>query len=339
MNNTCCASSIDIHTHVVPENFPSVPRGGQESIWPSMEAAHACHRNVMISGKVFRTVSHQCWNEKQRIIDMDDIGIAKQVLSPMPELLSYWMPIEDASVLLRYLNCEIARMVNLYPARFYGIGAVPLQNLAGAIRELEFIVKNLGLAGVEIGTNINGVPIGDPSFDEFFAAAYELGAAIFVHPLRPCGMERLVGPPMLEQILGFPCETGLAAASLLTNGTLLKYPGLRIALSHGGGSFSSLVARLNHAWEIFPALREKMTEEPLSTAKKFYVDSLVYNPEILAHQIKFFGIDKTIIGTDYPFVIQETNPINRITEIVSNQNERELLFRENALRWLGQVGK
>jgi aminocarboxymuconate-semialdehyde decarboxylase len=302
-----------------------------------MEAAHTCHRNVMISGKVFRTVSHQCWNGKQRIIDMDGIGIEQQVLSPMPELLSYWMPTEDASTLLRYLNVEIARMVDLYPARFYGLGAVPLQSMGKAICELEFIVKVLGLAGIEIGTNVNGKPIGDPSFDEFFAAAHELGAAIFVHPLRPCGMDRLVGPAMLEQVLGFPCETGLAAASLLTNGTLLKYPGLRIALSHGGGSFSSLAARLNHAWKIFPALQEKMTEAPLSTARKFYVDSLVYNPEILSHQLKFFGIEKTILGTDYPFVIQESDPISRIFEIVSSDHERQLLCRENALRWLGKM--
>lgn len=304
-----------------------------------MEAAHACHRNVMISGKVFRTVSHQCWNEKQRIIDMDGIGIEKQVLSPMPELLSYWMPAEDASVLLRYLNSEIARMVDLYPARFHGLGAVPLQDPDLAIRELEFIVKDLGLAGIEIGTNVNGTPIGDHSFDEFFAAASELSAAIFIHPLRPCGMERLVGPAMLEQVLGFPCETGLAAASLLTNGTLHKHPGLRIALSHGGGSFSSLVARLNHAWGIFPALQEKMAEAPLSTAQKFYVDSLVYNPDVLAHQLKFFGVDKTIIGTDYPFVIQETNPLGRIADVVFSDHERQLLYRDNALRWLGKAGK
>jgi aminocarboxymuconate-semialdehyde decarboxylase len=302
-----------------------------------MESAHSCHRNVMISGKVFRTVNHKCWDGEQRIIDMDATGIEKQVLSPMPELLSYWLPAEEGAILVRYLNREIARMVELYPCRFYGLGAVPLQNVTCAIRELEYIVKDLGLAGIEIGTNINGMPIGDPSFDEFFAAAQELGAAIFVHPLRPCGMERLVGPAMLEQVLGFPCETGLAAASLLTNGTLIKYPRLRIALSHGGGSFSALAARLNHAWEIFPALQELMKEAPLATAKKFYVDSLVYNSDILTHQLNFFGVDRTIIGTDYPFVIQENAPLRRISDVDLNEHQIQLLYRQNALNWLGKI--
>jgi aminocarboxymuconate-semialdehyde decarboxylase len=93
---------------------------------------------------------------------------------------------------------------------------VPLQDVDRAIAELERLIGELGLAGVEIGTNIDGVVLGDPSLAPFFAAAERLGAAIFVHPLRPCGMERLVGPPLLQQVLAFPGETGLAAGNLKT---------------------------------------------------------------------------------------------------------------------------
>lgn len=335
MTGACCYG-VDIHTHVVPENFPPYPGRGSGVPWPSTVAAQACHRHVMISGQVFRTVPDKCWDGRSRQIDMDALGIERQVLSPMPELLSYWLEGRDAAVLTRHLNQEIAGMVHAHPGRFSGLGAVPLQDLGLAIGELEHAVTRLGLAGVEIGTNVNGTPIGAPEFEPFFAAAADLGAAIFIHPLRPCGMERLVGPAMLEQVIAFPCETGLAAASLLTGGTLDRHPSLRIALSHGGGSFATLAARLDHAWRIFPTLREVMHREPLETAKRFYFDSLVYNPELLRLQIALFGTTQTMIGSDYPFVIQEADPRQRIAELGFDTKTQDLLCRGNALRWLGQ---
>lgn len=335
MSASCC-HGVDIHTHVVPENFPAYAGKGGATSWPSMAPAQACHRHVMITGNVFRTVPEACWNGHARLVDMDALGIDRQVLSPMPELLSYWLDGPDAAVLTRHLNEEIARMVHAHPGRFSGLGAVPLQDVGLAIGELEHAVQQLGLSGVEIGTNINGTPIGAAQFEPFFAAAASLGAAIFVHPLRPCGMERLFGPALLEQVLAFPCETGLAAASLLTGGTLARHPSLRIALSHGGGAFPALVARLNHAWHIFPALRERMHDAPLELARRFYFDSLVYNPELLRQQIAMFGKTQTVIGSDYPFVIQEQAPRQRILELGLDAETQDLLCRGNALRWLGQ---
>lgn len=334
MNHACCRG-VDIHTHVVPENFPTYRGRGSNAQWPSMSPAHACHRHVMISGKVFRTVPDSCWNGTGRVIDMDQMDVERQVLSPMPELLSYWLEPEDGAAICRHLNEQIAGMVQHHPTRFSGLGAVPLQDIELAIRELEFIVQKLGLAGVEIGTNVNGMPIGAPELEPFFAAAAAMGAAIFIHPLRPTGMERLVGPAALEQILAFPCETGLAASSLLTGGILRRHPSLRIALSHGGGAFSALVARLNHAWNLFPALQEQMPEPPLEASRRLYFDSLVYNPALLHQQIALFGPSQTLIGSDYPFVILEKAPVKRIAELELGVEVERMLLRDNALRWLG----
>src|SRR5439155_11546981 len=134
-----------------------------------------------------------------------------------------------------------------------------------AIAELDAAIHRLGLAGVEIGGNVNGTVIGDPRFAPFFEAAADWGAAIFVHPLRPTGMDRLVGPGALEQVLAFPGETGLAAASLITAGTMNRLPGLRIAFGHGGGNLSMLLARLQHAWQALPAVRDAITADPTDT--------------------------------------------------------------------------
>jgi aminocarboxymuconate-semialdehyde decarboxylase len=326
---------IDIHTHVVPEHFPAYAGRSANAAWPSMAPAQACHRHVMLSGKVYRTVSDRCWDTVARRSDMDRQRVGRQVLSPMPELLSYWLDGEDGAALCRYLNEQIARMVGREPGRFSGLGAVPLQDLDRAIAELEFAVRELGLSGVEIGTNVNGMPIGDARLGPFFAAAEALGASIFVHPLRPAGMERLVGPANLEQILAFPGETGLAAASLLTSGTLARHPGLRIALSHGGGSLAMLLPRLQHGWHTFAPLRQAVTEAPADGARRFWVDSLVYDRLALEHLIARFGPTQVCVGSDFPFAIAESDPVGRIESLGVEAEVKDLLSHRNAERWLG----
>src|SRR4051812_31080382 len=153
--------AIDVHNHIVPEQFPKYAGKGKDVPWPSMAEAHACHRHVMISGKVYRTVSDGSWSVPRRIEDMDASRIGRQALSPMPELLSYWLPLEDAKAMIRFLNEEIARMIALAPQRFVGLGAVPLQDPDAAIRELEFVMQELKFSGVEIASHVNGTSIGD----------------------------------------------------------------------------------------------------------------------------------------------------------------------------------
>ena len=138
---------IDVHTHIVPENFPPYAGSGRDVPWPSMAPAHACHRHVMISGKVYRTVADGSWSVPRRIEDMAAMRITRQAISPMPELLSYWLPLADAKVMIRYLNDQIAAMIAQAPQRFVGLGAVPLQDVDAAIRELEYC-KQLKFAGV-----------------------------------------------------------------------------------------------------------------------------------------------------------------------------------------------
>jgi aminocarboxymuconate-semialdehyde decarboxylase len=326
---------VDIHTHVVPENFPAYLGAHANVPWPSMVPAHACHRHVMVSGQVYRTVSHQCWDCAVRRADMDRLGIARQVLSPMPELLSYWLAPEDGAALCRYVNDVIADMVADAPERFTGLAAVPLQDLPLAIEVLDEAVNRHGLAGVEIGTNVNGTVIGDPSLRPFFEAAAGWNAAIFVHPLRPAGMDRLVGPAALEQVLAFPGEVGLAGASLITGGLLEALPTLRIALSHGGGSLGLLLPRLQHAWAQLPALRKELSAEPRSMARRLFIDDLVYDAPTIEHLLTVFGEHQVMVGSDYPFVIQDTDPAARLRSLSLPSEIAHLLRRANAERWLG----
>jgi len=298
-----------------------------------MAEAHACHRHVMISGKVYRTVSEGCWSVPRRIEDMGAMRVARQALSPMPELLSYWLPLADAKVLIRYLNDQIAAMVARAPERFVGLGAVPLQDVDAAIAELEFLKKQLQFAGVEIASHVNGASIGEPRFEPFFAAAEALGAAIFVHALRPAGQERIVGP-FPEQAVCFPGDIALACASMITGGVAARHARLRIAFSHGGGAMAMLLPRLVHAWQMLPKAREALSESPAASARRFYYDDLVFDPAALRFMIERFGVSQILLGSDYPFAMGDPDPLSALKRAGLDDAARLAISAGNARRFL-----
>lgn len=332
---SCGCGGVDVHAHVVPENFPAYIGRTVPADWPSMAPAQPCHRSVMISGKNYRTVSDKCWDVAKRLQDLPAMGLDLQVVSPMPELLSYWMNPADAQQLLRFLNDQIAAMVAESGGRLLGLGAIPLQDMDLAIRELEYVVKVLGFPGVEIGSNINGVPVGAPAFDAFFEACEALGAAVFVHAIRPAGMERLVGPAPLQQVLGYPSDVGLAAASVITSNLLVRRPNLRIAFSHGGGTLASLLPRLQQGWGVFPALREAVQEAPIEQARRLFYDTLVFDAPTLRHLVNVFGETQLMVGTDYPFNFHDHTPVQRIETAGLDAGVTASLTRQNAERFLG----
>jgi len=325
---------IDIHTHIVPAEFPPYAGRHPNVPWPSIRHAGCGHADVMVSGKVYRRIEDSCWSVPRRIADMDEAGIARQVLSPMPELLSYWLPLDDAIAMCDFINERIAIMVREAPHRLLALGMVPLQDPEAAARRLGQIVGEPGFAGVEIGTNVLGKPIGDLSFAPFFAEAERLDAAIFVHALRPAGMDRLIGPPLLEQVVAFPGETALAIASMITSGMLERHPRLKIAFSHGGGTFGSLLPRMQHAWERVPAISEAVARSPRDYARRLYYDTLVYDEPTLRFLINSFGITQLMIGSDYPFAIREPDPCGRIARLGLSAEDHALLLFGNAGRFL-----
>ena len=327
-------TAIDVHTHIVPERFPAYAGKNRDVPWPSMADAHACHKHVMISGKVYRTVSDGSWSVPRRVEEMARQRVARQALSPMPELLSYWLPLEDARVLIRYLNEEIAAMVARAPERFIGLGAVPLQDVDRAIDELHYLMQSLKFCGVEIASHVNGLSIGEPRFEPFFAACEALGAAVFVHALRPAGQERIVGP-FSEQAVCFPGDIALACASMITGGIAGRHPGLRIAFSHGGGAMALLLPRLVHAWQVLPKAKEALHESPAATARRFFYDHLVFDPAALRFLIERFGASQIMVGSDYPFNMGDPDPVGALERARLDDRTYAALSAANARRFLG----
>ncbi|MFJ5792033.1 amidohydrolase family protein [Lysinibacillus sp. NPDC093197] len=324
---------VDFHTHIIPEDIPNfVEKFGGER-WPTLEKTCTCGANIMVAGQVFREVTDQVWSPEKRIQDMDAEGVDIQVLSPIPVTFSYWAEAHAAEEMARIQNDFIANTVKQYPKRFIGIGTVPLQDVEVAIREMDRCIHELGLKGIEIGTNVNGKNLDDPAFTAFFEMAEKWEVPLFIHPWETLGKDRMPRHNFMYTV-GMPSETALAAASLINGGVIEKFPKLKVCFAHGGGSFPYILPRLDQGWKVWPHLR--LTSKPPSYyAKNFYFDSLNYDPLNLQYLIDRFGADKIVMGSDYPFLLREITPGKIVDETLhlSEEQRRDILGR-NALAFL-----
>jgi aminocarboxymuconate-semialdehyde decarboxylase len=325
--------AIDIHCHIVPAEFPAAPCSCVASKWPSMDHRDARQSMVMVGKREFRVVDSRCWDVQRRMQDMDEEAVDVQVLSPMPELLSYWLDAQAALTLSRHVNDTIAAIVRSAPARFVGLGMVPLQDVDLAAKELSRLKSELGLAGIEVGSNIDGRSPGDPGYDEFYAEVERLGLAIFVHSLHPTFNDRLIGPKRMVPLVAFPTDVGLAAASMISGRVLEKFPRLRIAFSHGGGTLASFLPRLHTGWRTVKGLNAEFAD-PLSTARQFYFDNVVFDSKLLRYVIDVFGTTQVCVGSDYPFKGGQKQSSALFDGLGYTERELGDLRRNNAARFL-----
>jgi aminocarboxymuconate-semialdehyde decarboxylase len=324
---------IDFHTHIIPEDFPNFNEKFSGDRWPSLHRTCTCGANIMVAGKVFREVTDQCWDPVKRIQDMEREKVDMQVLSPIPVTFSYWAPAAEAEAMARLQNDFIADTVKQYPDRFIGLGAVPLQNPEVAIREMDRCMNVLGMKGIEIGTNMNGNNLDDPSLIEFFQMCEKWNVPLFVHPWETLGKERMPRHNLMYTV-GMPSETALAAASLILGGVIEKFPGLKICFAHGGGSFPYILPRLDNGWKVWPHLR-LIPHPPSHYVNNFYFDSLVNDPVNVQYLIDRFGHERILMGSDYPFLLREAPPgevIDRTFAVTEEQ--RKAMLGGNVLRFL-----
>jgi aminocarboxymuconate-semialdehyde decarboxylase len=323
---------IDVHTHLVPNPLPNFAgrKGGDR--WPTLVPAGAQQCNVMIAGKNFRTVSDQSWSPAKRVEDMEREGVDRQVVSPMPELFSYWFDALDTRDFCRFTNEAIAEWVRAQPTRFHGLGGVPLQDPQLAAKEIAEI-KKLGLLGVEIGSNVNGKSLAAPEFLEFFQEAQAQRCPVFIHALHPQGTDRFTGAGVLNNLIGFPQENVLAAATLITGGVMERCPQLKVLFSHGGSGFMIVLPRLDQGWR---SMEQFLPQPPSSYIGNYYFDSLLFDPLAIRHLVDRFGSRRVMVGSDYPFAIREIPPGKHLREVVglSVDQQADLTFR-SCMEFLG----
>lgn len=284
-------------------------------------------------GTAFRDVEENCWSAEKRIEECDIAGVDVQVLSTVPIMFSYWAKPSDGAAIARWLNEHISKLVNDFPLRFVGLGTVPLQDTQLSIKELERCKQN-GLAGVQIGTNVNQLNLGEPRFFDFFEACAEIGMAVFVHPWDMMG-EKDMDKYWLPWLVGMPAEVSRAICSLTFAGVLERLPNLRICFAHGGGSFPATIGRIDHGFTVRPDLcAMDNAHSPRKYLSAMYFDSLVHDAATLNFLIELVGADRVALGTDYPFPLGEPRPGRLIESMPHDQSVREMLLHGTALNWL-----
>lgn len=326
---------IDFHTHFLPRAFPPQPAGINEPAWPRMEATSATTATMYVGSREFRSFDDQYWDTERRIAALDRTGVDVQVMSPLPEVLSYWLDAKAAEVITDGINQYATKMVAEAPSRLRALGIVALQDVQIAVRQLQTI-KNLGLSGVLLGSNINGKSVASPEFEPFFAKAEELGLILFVHGLRPSGLDRMVGPGLMAAVLGIPHENAMAIASFMMSDILGRFPDLKLVFSHGGGSIGAMLDRMNHIWNSFPAMQEKLKMSPAEYARRFYYDTAVFGPEYLDYLVTRFGAERVLVGSDGPTEIGQTNLEAFVTDASISGAARDDILGGNAARLLRQ---
>lgn len=327
---------IDVHTHILPEYWPDLRERYGYGGFVQLDHHAPCRARMMVDGKCFREVEANCWSPPHRLEDCRATGVDVQVLSTVPVMFSYWAKPEDGYDLARILNDHIAGVVRDDAEHFMGLGTVPMQAPELASRELERCVRECGLAGVQIGTHVNGKNLDDSGVFAVLEAAQDVGAAVFVHPWDMLGKERMP-KYWLPWLVGMPTETALAICSVIFGGVLERLPRLRIGFAHGGGSFAGTFGRIEHGFHVRPDLCGVDNPHPPSAyLGRFYVDSLVHRPEALRSLLDLVGESRVFLGSDYPFPLGEDIPGQLIesTTGLSDVTRRRLLW-DNAMEFLG----
>ncbi|MEO6051765.1 MAG: amidohydrolase family protein [Pyrinomonadaceae bacterium] len=325
---------IDIHTHILPRDVPAwKDKFGYGGFISLDHYKPCCARMVRDDGVIFRDVDENCWSAEKRIEECDAAGVTVQVISTVPVMFSYWAKAEDGAEVARFLNDHIAEIVAANPKRFIGLGTVPMQDTKLAIRELERC-KSIGLAGVQIGTNVNQLNLGEPQFFEFFAACERLGMAVFVHPWDMAG-EKDMQKYWLPWLVGMPAEVSRAICSLIFSGTLERLLNLRICFAHGGGSFPATIGRIENGFNVRPDLcAVDNLQSPRKYLGQMYFDSLVHDAAALEYLIDLIGADRIALGSDYPFPLGEALPGKLIESGGFSDESATKLLNGAALGWL-----
>lgn len=325
---------IDIHAHILPDGWPDLRERYGYGGFIQLDIVDGCGK-MMKEGELFREVEANLWDPETRTHDCDEHRVDVQVLSTVPVMFSYWAEPEDALDLSIFLNDHIAGCVAKFPKRFVGLGTVPMQEPQLAAKELRRCMKELGFPGVEIGTHINNVNLDDPRFDAFWEEADELGAAIFVHPWDMMGFEQL-RKYWMPWLVSMPAETSRAICSLAMGGVLERYPNVRFAFAHGGGSFPATLGRIQHGFKVRPDLCQvETTRSPAEFLDRLYFDSLVHDADTLEFLMDKVGFEQIALGTDYPFPLGELQPGELIESMSFSADVKERMLSGTALDWLG----
>jgi aminocarboxymuconate-semialdehyde decarboxylase len=331
---------IDMHAHVTPERYKrAIAEGGT---WHGLDAAVG----ELDRGAFAQPISH-------RISEMDATGVDIQLITPTAGFYQYGNDLAVTKVIARECNDEVAEIVSEHPSRFLGMGTVPMQDSSSAIEEMTRGVQDLGLKGVMISDHVAGRTYDEPEFLPFFKAAEELDAIVFFHQGGDTLVSHRIKRYKLANAVGNLTERTLVFAALVFGGVMDRCPGLKPLLAHAGGYTTFGAARMDKVAGAFegafaetgkltppfgpePAGTYELNQPPSEYLSRFYYDCCTYSGPALRYVIDSVGIDRIVLGTDYPapmYLIDAVNWVQGLHELSSE--EKRAILAENASALLG----
>ncbi len=325
---------IDIHNHFFPSSWPDLAARYGTPNWPWIKHTEPGKADIMVGDRFFRHIYSACWDPEVRLREMDRDGVDLQVISATPVLFAYERPIEHALDCAQLFNDAALELCSRGKGRLKSFCQVPLQNIDAACKELTRCMQS-GHLGVQIGNHVESKNLDDSGIVTFLQHCADESAAVLVHPWEMFGRDRMP-KYMMPWTVGMPAETQLSVVALILSGALDRLPStLRICFAHGGGSFPYLLGRMENAWHHHPIARGESEYPPSHYLNRFYADSAVFDQRALQFLLGSMGVDRVMLGSDYPFPLGEERVGSLIRQSNLPQPTKAKLLSGNAIRFLG----
>ena len=316
--------AIDIHAHHEPKSFQRAIAAGQT--WHGLTAdSDEADIDPM-----------EEWTPEQRIADMDSLGVDVQVVSTSAAFYMYDREPSVTLAIARDCNEEVHQLTMDHPDRFKGFATLPMQDIPAAIAELDRAVNQMGMVGAMIDDKVNNVTFDHPQFLPFWQAAEQMGALIFVHQNDPTVVDARTEDWHLSNTVGNLTDRALTFGTMVFGGVMDKCPDLKICLAHGGGYTCFGIGRMDRGWQVRSDVRANIKQPPSAYLRRFYYDCLTHSEPALRMLIDTVGMDRVVLGTDWPANMRIDWPVSWVQGLSSlTQEEKDAILWKNLERLLG----
>ncbi|HET9017286.1 MAG TPA: amidohydrolase family protein [Thermomicrobiaceae bacterium] len=321
---------VDVHTHFYPSGYLKAIE--QRSDHASITIDEQGQMLVNYAGD-YNVVADAHRFVESRLADMDRFKVDMSVMSLTTPGVHVERP-EYGIELSRLVNDEYADLKRQYPDRFQFFATLPLQAPEAAARELERAVRELGLVGAMVFSNVNGDTLEMEKFWPIYEAAQALDVPIMVHPTGPA-FSSYLNDYRLVALLGFAYDTTLAAARMVLSGTLDRFPRLKLMQTHLGGVLPYMAERIERGYAIYPEIAGKLERTPMEYFRSMYLDTVLFDPDVTMLGLKFAGEDRVMLGSDHPHQVGDLRKaIAILDELPVDQSVKNKLFAQNAIKLL-----
>ena len=322
-----------MHSHIIPKNLPDWEKKFGYEGFIRLEHHKPSWANMMQGDNFFREINHNCWDPEIRMNEYEKFATQVQVVCTIPVLFAYFSKPKDGLEVARFLNDDLANLVNKYPKKYIGLGSLPMQDPELSVQEL-FRIKELGLKGVQIGSNIQDKNLNESEFYPVWEACEKLGLAVLVHPWNMMGKKKM-SKYWLPWLVGMPAETSRAICSMIFGGVFDKFPNLRVNFCHASGSFLSTIGRIEHGFNSRPDLVAfDNPKNPREYCGHFWVDCITHDQDMLHYVLKIQGSKRVSLGSDYPFPLGDLEIGDFINQMNLEKSVVEDIFCNSTLEWL-----